>query len=138
MWLAIAAATGGAWVFYYVDAPSMLFKIFRGEASTEVYVFIGLLTATTYTLAGWAREQVCTYMCPWPRFQAAMLDEQSVIVTYQKWRGEQRGKVLPAGPLGGGQARGHPCPSQAMRAARLAMMPAVTPQMRCSFHRISR
>ncbi len=58
----------------------------------EVYFFIGLLTVTTYTLAGWAREQVCTYMCPWPRFQAAMLDEQSVIVTYQKWRGETRGK----------------------------------------------
>ena len=91
-WLAIAAATGGAWVFYYVDAPSTLRKIFTGEASTEVYFFIGLLTATTYTLAGWAREQVCTYMCPWPRFQAAMLDEQSVIVTYQKARGEPRGK----------------------------------------------
>ena len=91
-WLAIAAATGGAWVFYYVDAPSTLVKIFRGEASLEVYFFIGLLTATTYMLAGWAREQVCTYMCPWPRFQAAMLDEQSVIGTYQKWRGEPRGK----------------------------------------------
>ena len=63
-WLVIAAATGGAWVFYYVDAPSTLLKIFRGEASTEIYFFIGLLTATTYTLAGWAREQVCTYMCP--------------------------------------------------------------------------
>lgn len=91
-WLAIAAATGGAWVFYYVDAPSTLRAIFLGQASLEVYFFIGLLTATTYTLAGWAREQVCTYMCPWPRFQAAMLDEQSVIVTYQKWRGEPRGK----------------------------------------------
>ena len=91
-WLAIAAATGGAWVFYYVDAPTTLVKIFRGEASTEVYFFVGLFTATTYLLAGWAREQVCTYMCPWPRFQAAMLDEQSVIVTYQKWRGEPRGK----------------------------------------------
>lgn len=91
-WLLIAAATGGAWVFYYVDAPTTLLKIFRGEASAEVYFFIGLLTATTYLLAGWAREQVCTYMCPWPRFQAAMLDEQSVIVTYQKHRGEPRGK----------------------------------------------
>jgi len=91
-WIAIAAATGGAWVFYFVDAPSTLVKLFTGEASLEVYFFIGLLTATTYTLAGWAREQVCTYMCPWPRFQAAMLDEQSVIVTYQKWRGEPRGK----------------------------------------------
>jgi len=91
-WLAIAAATGGAWVFYFVDAPSTLRDIFTGEASLEVYFFIGMLTATTYTLAGWAREQVCTYMCPWPRFQAAMLDEQSVIVTYQKGRGEPRGK----------------------------------------------
>lgn len=91
-WLAIAAATGGAWIFYYVDAPTTLVKIFRGDASMEVYVFVGLFTATTYLLAGWAREQVCTYMCPWPRFQAAMLDEQSLIVTYQKWRGEPRGK----------------------------------------------
>jgi cytochrome c oxidase accessory protein FixG len=91
-WLAIAAATGGAWVFYYVDAPTTLVKIFRGEASMEVYAFVGLFTAATYVLAGWAREQVCTYMCPWPRFQAAMLDEQSLIVTYQKWRGEPRGK----------------------------------------------
>lgn len=91
-WLAIAAATGGAWVFYFVDAPSVLVKVVTGSASLEVYFFIGLLTATTYMLAGWAREQVCTYMCPWPRFQAAMLDEQSVIVTYQRARGEPRGK----------------------------------------------
>ena len=92
VWIAIAAATGGAWIFYFVDAPTTLARIFRGEASLEVYFFVGLFTATTYVLAGWAREQVCTYMCPWPRFQAAMLDEQSVIVTYQKWRGEPRGK----------------------------------------------
>jgi cytochrome c oxidase accessory protein FixG len=91
-WLVIAAATGGAWVFYFVDAPSTLRRIFTGAASLELYFFIGMLTATTYMLAGWAREQVCTYMCPWPRFQAAMLDEQSVIVTYQKARGEPRGK----------------------------------------------
>jgi cytochrome c oxidase accessory protein FixG len=91
-WLAIAAATGGAWVFYYVDAPTTLVRIFNGTASYEVYFCIGLLTVTTYALAGWAREQVCTYMCPWPRFQSAMLDEQSLIVTYQKGRGEPRGK----------------------------------------------
>ncbi len=51
-----------------------------------------MFTTTTYVLAGWAREQVCTYMCPWPRFQAAMQDEHSLIVTYQAWRGETRGK----------------------------------------------
>ena len=100
-WLAIAAATGGAWVFYFVDAPTTLVRIFSGTASYEVYFCIGLLTATTYTLAGWAREQVCTYMCPWPRFQSAMLDEQSLIVTYQKTRGEPRGKHKAGAPWDG-------------------------------------
>ena len=95
-WLLIAAATGGAWVFYYVDAPTTLVKIVRGEASLEIYFFVGLLTATTYLLAGWAREQVCTYMCPWPRFQAAMLDEQSVIVTYQKNAASRAASTRPA------------------------------------------
>ena len=90
-WLAIAAATGGAWVFYYADAPTTLRAIFEGTASSNVYFFVGLFTATTYLLAGWAREQVCTYMCPWPRFQAAMFDENTLTVTYHAWRGEPRG-----------------------------------------------
>jgi cytochrome c oxidase accessory protein FixG len=90
-WLVIAAATGGAWVMYYADAPTTLRALFAGAASVELYFFVGLFTATTYLLAGWAREQVCTYMCPWPRFQAAMLDEHSIVVTYRAWRGEPRG-----------------------------------------------
>jgi len=92
-WLVIAAATGGAWVLYFQDAPTALREIFTGAAATGTYFFVGLFTATTYLLAGWAREQVCTYMCPWPRFQAAMLDEQSFIVTYEAWRGEPRGRL---------------------------------------------
>jgi cytochrome c oxidase accessory protein FixG len=76
---------------YFADAPTLTVQFWRGEAGTAAYFFIGLFTFTTYLLAGWAREQVCTYMCPWPRFQAAMLDEQSLIVTYQPWRGEPRG-----------------------------------------------
>jgi cytochrome c oxidase accessory protein FixG len=91
IWLAIAAATGGAWVMYYVDAPTVVRETFTGRASVETYFFVGLFTATTYLLAGWAREQVCTYMCPWPRFQAAMFDEDTLTVTYQAWRGEPRG-----------------------------------------------
>ncbi len=90
-WLLIAAATGGAWIMYYVDAPTAVRAIFTGRASLEVYFFVGMFTATTYLLAGWAREQVCTYMCPWPRFQAAMFDENTLTVTYQAWRGEPRG-----------------------------------------------
>jgi cytochrome c oxidase accessory protein FixG len=91
-WVVIAAATGGAWVFYFADAPTAFVEIFTGKASPTIYVFIGIFTAATYTFAGWAREQVCTYMCPWPRFQAAMFDEDSFVVSYRKARGEPRGK----------------------------------------------
>lgn len=101
IWLLIALATGGAWIFYFNDAPTVIREIFSGQASMTVYFFIGLFTFTTYTLAGWAREQVCTYMCPWPRFQAAMMDENTFVVTYEGWRGEPRGKLKKGAPAGG-------------------------------------
>ncbi len=91
-WAGIAFWTGGAWIMYYVDAPTVTRDFWTGTAVPEVYAMTALFTATTYLLAGWAREQVCTYMCPWPRFQAAMFDEQTITVTYQAWRGEPRGK----------------------------------------------
>jgi cytochrome c oxidase accessory protein FixG len=97
-WIAIAMATGGAWVLYFDDAPTVLRDVFTGDATVTQYFFIGLFTATTYLLAGWAREQVCTYMCPWPRFQSAMLDDQSYVVTYEDWRGEKRGKLAKTAP----------------------------------------
>ncbi len=90
-WLLIAALTGGAWIMYFVDAPTVTYDILTGNAGLAVYFFFGLFTFTTYLLAGWAREQVCTYMCPWPRIQAALLDQDSYVVTYEKWRGEPRG-----------------------------------------------
>ena len=92
VWLVIALATGGAWIMYFKDAPTAVYEFATLQGSATLYGFTGLFTATTYLLAGWAREQVCTYMCPWPRFQAAMLDEDSMIVTYEAWRGEPRGK----------------------------------------------
>jgi cytochrome c oxidase accessory protein FixG len=63
------------------------------EAPLTDLGFIALLTTTTYLLGGIAREQVCIYMCPWPRIQSALLDEQSRVVSYQAWRGEPRGKL---------------------------------------------
>lgn len=96
-WLGIAAATGGAWIMYFNDALEMTPRFLTGQASASNYFFFGLFTATTYLLAGWAREQVCTYMCPWPRFQAAMLDENSLVVSYRAWRGEPRGKAKAEG-----------------------------------------
>jgi cytochrome c oxidase accessory protein FixG len=96
-WLLIALATGGAWALYFNDAPQFVVAFLSGIATATQYFFVGLFTTTTYVLAGWAREQVCIYMCPWPRFQAAMLDSQSLVVSYQAWRGEQRG-MSKAGP----------------------------------------
>ncbi len=91
LWIAIAAATGGAWVFYFGDAPTLFGDIFTGQASLTIYLFVGLLTFTTYALAGTMREQVCTYLCPWPRIQAAMIDKDALSVTYRADRGEPRG-----------------------------------------------
>lgn len=91
LWLIIAAATGGAWVFYFHDAPTIFPQIFRGEAPLSAYLFIGILTLTTYTFAGSMREQICTYMCPWPRIQAALVDAETLQVTYKTDRGEPRG-----------------------------------------------
>lgn len=91
IWLAIAMATGGAWVFYFADAPTLADQLVHLSAPTVSYIFIGLFALTTYTLGGIAREQVCTYMCPWPRIQAALQDEESLIVSYHPLRGEPRG-----------------------------------------------
>ena len=90
-WVLISLVTGGAWVMYFTDAPTLLSDALRFDVSVTVLTFVGLFTATTYLLAGWAREQVCAYMCPWPRIQSAMLDEHSLVVTYQAWRGDRRG-----------------------------------------------
>ena len=91
VWLSIAMMTGGAWVFYFHDAPTLMRQLFVGTAPIGVYLWIALLTGTTYALAGGMREQVCTYMCPWPRIQGAMLDAHSLQVTYRADRGEVRG-----------------------------------------------
>jgi cytochrome c oxidase accessory protein FixG len=92
VWLVIAVATGGAWIFYFADAPTLLRDFVTLEAAPIAYITVGVLTATTYVFAGFMREQVCTYMCPWPRIQGAMLDEDSLIVTYNDWRGEPRSR----------------------------------------------
>ena len=92
IWLLIGVLTGGAWIFYFADAPTLLHEVVTFEAPTVAYITIALLTATTYTFGGLMREQVCTYMCPWPRIQGAMLDEHSLTVTYNDWRGEPRSR----------------------------------------------
>ncbi len=93
IYLVIAFWTGGAWIMYFADAPTLTRDFWSGTAAPVAYASVAVLTATTFVFGGFMREQVCIYMCPWPRIQTAMLDEKSLIVTYKDWRGEQRGSV---------------------------------------------
>lgn len=96
VYLIISFWTGGAWIMYFADAPTLTVDFWTGQAAWVAYGTVAFLTATTFLLGGIAREQVCIYMCPWPRIQTAMLDEKSLIVTYKDWRGENRGSVKKA------------------------------------------
>ena len=90
VWLLIAWWTGGAWVLYFSDAPTLVRSLANGTAPFSAYLWIGILTFTTYALAGHLREQVCLYMCPWPRIQAALTDEYALNVSYKYDRGDPR------------------------------------------------
>ncbi|MCP8938058.1 cytochrome c oxidase accessory protein CcoG [Alsobacter sp. SYSU M60028] len=95
-WLAIAAWTGASAVFYFVDAPTALREMVSGQASVLIYSWVGIGAALTYMLAGFAREQVCTWMCPWPRLQGAIWDPEALTVNYRDYRGEPRGSAKKA------------------------------------------
>ncbi len=96
IYLLISFWTGGAWIMYFADAPTLVVDFWSGTAASVAYATVFVLTMTTFIFGGFMREQVCIYMCPWPRIQTAMLDEQSLTVTYKDWRGEQRGSVKKA------------------------------------------
>ncbi len=70
-----------------------------GNAHPVAYITMATLTATTFAFGGFAREQICIYACPWPRIQAAMMDEETITVAYREWRGEPRGKLKKGEPL---------------------------------------
>ena len=90
IWLLISFATGGAWIIYFADAPTLIYQFFTLQAHPVAYTTAGILTATTFFFGGFAREQICIYACPWPRIQAAMMDEETLTVGYRDWRGEPR------------------------------------------------
>ena len=92
LWLVIGLFTGGAWVFYFNDAPTLLEHIMHLDVPMGVLGWIIALTLSTYVMAGFARQQVCKYMCPYARFQSAMFDRDTLIIDYDAKRGETRGK----------------------------------------------
>ena len=108
-WMVIAWWTGGVLVLYFADAYQLVggltndVKTFLGQVFSlqmptmpeyiTAWVWITIFAGTTYLMAGVAREQVCIYMCPWPRIQAALTDTEALNVTYRYDRGEPRGSI---------------------------------------------
>ncbi len=90
VWLLIGLATGGAWVFYFADAPTLMVDLVTLNAHPAAYITMAMLAFFTFFFGGFAREQICIYACPWPRIQAAMMDEETLTVGYRDWRGEPR------------------------------------------------
>jgi cytochrome c oxidase accessory protein FixG len=95
----ISLATGGTLIFYCTDAPDLLRGLVRAELSVNALSWIIVFAGTTYGLAGFAREQVCTFMCPWPRLQGAIWDPEAFTVNYRDYRGEQRTSAKKAAEL---------------------------------------
>jgi len=88
LWLLVAFWTGLTFTLYWGNAPTLAVQWFTGSAPFPAYATTLFLTATTYVMAGLAREQVCTYMCPYARFQSVMFDADTRIVAYDVARGE--------------------------------------------------
>ncbi|MHB0776320.1 cytochrome c oxidase accessory protein CcoG [Halomonas sp. WWR20] len=91
LWLSIAFLTGLTFVGYFTPIRDLVVDFFTLSVSGWALFWVGFFTVFTYLNAGWLREQVCIYMCPYARFQAVMFDKDTLIVSYDEARGEARG-----------------------------------------------
>ncbi len=90
-WLFVAFATGVTFVGYFYPIRQLLPELFTLNAGRWQVLWTTFFTLATYLNAGWMREQVCKYMCPYARFQSVMFDRDTLIVSYDPNRGEPRG-----------------------------------------------
>lgn len=91
-WLSISCFFALSFLWYFNDPLQITQDLLNAEISGWTLAVFATLMGMTYVMAGFAREQVCFYMCPYGRFQGVMFDDHSKVVTYQDWRGEGRGK----------------------------------------------
>ena len=89
-WVAVALWTGFTFVGFFVPIRALGSEILALQGSWQIFWMLFYAFAT-YGFAGHMREQVCKYMCPYARFQSAMFDKDTLIVTYDSARGEPRG-----------------------------------------------
>jgi cytochrome c oxidase accessory protein FixG len=90
-WVAVALWTGFTFVGYFTPIRSLGLDFAQGNVGPWGIFWTGFYAFATYGNAGFMREQVCKYMCPYARFQSAMFDKDTLIVTYDAERGEPRG-----------------------------------------------
>ncbi len=91
VWIAIGLWTGFTFVGYFSPIRELALDVSRLSLGPWEWFWILFYGFATYGNAGWMREQVCKYMCPYARFQSAMFDRDTLIVTYDEARGEGRG-----------------------------------------------
>ncbi|KAA0875814.1 cytochrome c oxidase accessory protein CcoG [Nitrincola tapanii] len=92
LWILIAAATAIAFVGYFSPIRELIPNLLSFNLGPWEIWWLGFFTVATYGNAGWLREQVCIYMCPYARFQSVMFDQDTLIISYDEARGEKRGK----------------------------------------------
>ena len=90
-WLFIAFMTGLTFVGYFYGIKELVVDLAGFNAAGWGLFWTCFFTVATYVNAGYMREQVCKYMCPYARFQAVMFDKDTLIVSYDERRGEARG-----------------------------------------------
>ena len=91
VWLGISIWTGFTFVGYFSPIRELGMEFFLGNMTSWEIFWVFFYAFATYGNAGFMREQVCKYMCPYARFQSAMFDKDTLIVTYDAARGEPRG-----------------------------------------------
>ncbi len=91
-WFAVALATGVTFVGYFYPIRELVPDLMTLTVTSGwAYFWVAFFTVATYLNAGWMREQVCLYMCPYARFQSVMFDRDTMVVSYNPTRGEPRG-----------------------------------------------
>ncbi len=91
VWITFSVFTGFTFVGYFTPIQSLAAHLQTFDLSGWETFWLGFYSFATYGNAGFMREQVCKYMCPYARFQSAMFDQDTLIVTYDEARGEPRG-----------------------------------------------
>jgi cytochrome c oxidase accessory protein FixG len=92
LWIIFSIASAIAFVGYFTPIRDLIDGILSFQLGPWEMWWIGFIAVATYGNAGWLREQVCIYMCPYARFQAVMFDQDTLIISYDEKRGESRGK----------------------------------------------